>query len=297
MRSLRQLPLLLLALPSAAEAEATLLVSAEGDVRVLVDEKAVPNLRAMELAPVALEAGRHGLRVETTAGAMLAERNLELEEGEALWLHWDGGSLRARDPDELRQRHQGSQPSQPTSHGAPSAMSTLQAGSTVARMVAPSNPVVAGVATGITVASAGSTLVRSAQDASQRSARAPQGPSAVSASEDHSLEGLRQSGYDPYAATGGRPSVDASMASVTFVGAPGAGGQGTGAGQQGGPVEAPRGVGTVPVVPGLHKVMIYSADGVTPLHRGYLQSTAGWVLELSYSMEERPVCSLPEAWR
>ncbi len=291
-------PLILasLLIPSIALGEAHLLVSAEGDVRILVDGEDVGQLAGQGHAPVLVQqAGRHGLRVESHSGKLLAEQNIELDEDETMVVHWDGERLKvqpvramqleaaeAADQDEPRR---------------PSAMQTAQAGATVASMLAPANPVVSGVAVGLSAASAGSTLVHSAGGAIDYASRGPSAPPATSAREDHSLDHLTQSDFDPYEASGGRPTIDASLASVTFVAAAGTDALITIDSQPVGTISEGTREVTVPVVPGMHKVMIFDPDGAELLHTGRLVVTAGWVLEIHFSTTEPPTSTLPEAWR
>ncbi len=291
----RVAPLLLLLLPGSALAEAHLIVSAVGDVRILVDERPVGNLAALGHAPVVIEQpGRHALRVETHSGAVLAERNLQLTDGESLSVHWTGEAFEIQDADALQLgTHSGSGQQQ----RRPSVMQTAQAGTTAASLLAPTNPLVAGVSTGLSTVNAGSTLMEAARTIDLSGPREQATAPATSAHEDHSLDSLERSGFDPYEATGGRPSFDASLATVTFV-AP--------AGTQAlitidsqpvatlaeGAVEA-----TVPVMPGMHRVMIFDASGVDLLHRGYLTVSAGYQLELRFSATEPPVSTLPDTWR
>jgi hypothetical protein len=283
--------LLSLILPRSVLAAATLLVAAEGDVRVRIDGAEVGWVAGQGWATVSIEhPGRHAVRVERRSGGLLAERSVELNDGETLALRWNGQQLEL----DVEIEHGGT-PSDPRRR--PSGMQTAQAASSVASLIAPSNPVVGGVSAGLGLASAGSTLAHSAQGALDAASRGPTAPPATSAREDHSLDPLARSAFDPYAATGGRPSIDASMASVSFVTSPGTQALITIDGQ---PV-ATLGPGaleaTVPVVPGMHRVMIFDAAGVQLNHSGRLTVTAGWVLEIRFSDSEPPVSSLPEAWR
>jgi len=291
---------MLLALaPATAWAEAHLLVSAVGDVKVLLDGEDVGWLAGEGHAPVLVqEPGRHGVQVETYSGELLAERNIDLDDGETMAVRWDGEQLTIRPIRELQlERAAESRAEQAQSQRQPTTMQVAQAGTAIAGIVAPSNPVVAGVSTGLTIAGAGSTLGHSAQGALDAATRQPRTAPATTASEDHGLEHLEQSGFDPYEATGGRPSIDASLASVTFVAPAGTDALVTIDGQPVATIGAERTEATVAVVPGMHKVMIFDATGAQLLHRGYLTVTAGWVVELRFSATEPPVSSLPDAWR
>jgi hypothetical protein len=287
--------LLLLLLPASAWAQAHLIVSAVGDVRILVDDTPVGNLAALGHAPVVIEQpARHGVQVVTYSGEVLAEQNIALEEGETLAVHWNGESLEVRDADALQlgTRTISSQQQQ----RRPSVAQTAQAGTTVANILAPTNPVVAGISTGVSAYNAGSTLVQAARDADLSGSREQATAPATSANEDHSLDSLEQSGFDPYAATGGRPSFDASLASVTFVAPAGTEALITIDSQPVATIGDTSEV-TVAVMPGMHKVMIFDASGVNLVHRGYLTVTAGYVLELHFSATDPPVSTLPDTWR
>jgi len=292
------LALLLLAAPSPAWAGGHLMISAVGDVRVLVDGEDIGRLATEGTAPVLVdEAGRHGLRVESYNGTLLAEQSVQVDEGETLSVHWDGLRLDIQSVSEASLSYIPKNYSSQSTYRSPSSLQVAQAGTTLARLVAPASPTVGGVSAGLSAGSAGSTLVHTAQSIVDAASRRSSAPSAPSAHEDHSLDSLQQSGFDPYEATGGRPSIDASLASVTFVAAAGTQAMITIDGQpvatlSDGAVEA-----TLPVVPGMHKVMFFDATGAELLHSGHLTVTAGWVLEIRFSTTEPPTSSLPEAWR
>lgn len=290
---MRTLALTLLLFPSPVLAEAHLVVSAEGDVRILVDDQDVGALIHQGPVPVVVgQPGRHALRVESHGGSLRAEQSVDLADGETLLVHWDGTRLSVTPQRDRR-------PSSTTgqSYSQPSTVQAAQAGTAVAGLLAPANPVVGTVATGLSVVSAGGTLARTAQSALDASARHSSVPHATSAHEDHSLDSLQQSDFDPYAAAGGRPAFDASLASVTFVAAPGTQALVTIDSQPVATLEQGASEATLALAPGMHKVMIFDATGVELMHRGYLTVTAGWVLELRFSVTEPPTCSLPEAWR
>jgi hypothetical protein len=298
--------LALLLAPGTASAEALLLISAEGDVRVLVDGQSAGDLRTLGTTTMAIEhPTRHVLQVETHSGELLDERSLNLEDGESIGVHWNGEKLSVMTVAQTRAAAAERSASNNVTSGdggqqtrRPSTMQTAQAGSTAASLLAPTNPVVAGVSTGLTAVNAGSTLVRAAQNAADVAGRSSSsGPSATSANENHDLEALQQSGFDPYEAAGGRPSFDASLASVTFVAPAGTQALINMAGQPVGSIADGATEITVPVVPGMHKVMIFDVTGVDLLHRGYLTTTAGHVLEIHFSTEDPPVCNLPDSWR
>lgn len=286
---------LLLLLPTSAWAQAHLIVSAVGDVRILVDGQPVGNLAALGHAPVVFEQpGRHGVQVVTHSGVVLAERNIDLEDGESLAVHWNGEALEVTDADALQL---GTRTTTSQQQRRPSVAQTAQAGTTVANLLAPTNPVVAGISTGVSAYNAGSTLVRTVRDADLSGPREQATAPANSAREDHSLDSLALSGFDPYEASGGRPSFDASLASVTFIAPAGTQAMITINSQPVATLGADAAEATVAVVPGMHKVMIFDATGVELLHRGYLTVTAGYVLELRFSSTEPPVSTLPDTWR
>lgn len=286
---MRSLVLPLLLLPGLAQAEGHLLIRVEGDARLLVDGDEVGTLDRVGYAPLLVEApARHGIRVESHGGTLLAERNLDLADGETFRVLWDGERL-AMELVEAGARSPHAEP-----QAGPSTLQTARAGAAVASMIAPSNPVVVGVSSGLAAVQAGSTLVQAAQSTTRD--RGPAGPGA-GVREDHDLAGLAQSDFDPYAASGGRPAIDASLAAVTFVAAPGTAALITVAGQPVATFGSEGGQATVPVVPGLHKVMIYDASGVSVLHRGYLTATAGVAFELSFTATAPPVSTLPDTWR
>jgi uncharacterized Zn-binding protein involved in type VI secretion len=288
---MRALILLSMLLPQPALAAATLLVAAEGDVRVLIDGAEVGWMASEGWATVLIDQpGRHGVRVERRSGGLLAERNIQLDEGETLALRWDGERLEI----DVDIEHGGSE-SDPRRR--PNGMQAAQAASSVASMIAPANPVVSGVSTGLGLASAGGTLMHSAQGALDAAGRGPSTPPATSAHEHHSLEQLERSSFDPYAATGGRPSIDASLASVTFIAGTDTAALVTIDGQPVATLGPGASEATVPVVPGMHRVMIHDASGAELIHSGRLTVTAGWILEIRFSASEPPVSSLPEAWR
>jgi hypothetical protein len=289
MRCLTLLPLILA--PCLAQAEAQLLIAVTGDVRVTVDGAPVGHLGHEGFAPMLIrQPGRHALRVESHGGTLLAERSIDLDDGETLAVRWDGERLAVETLEATRTQA-------PPAQQRPSALQAAQAGSTVASVLAPGNPVVSGVSTGLAVARAGDTLVQAARAGSglSRDTRAP--PSTATSYADHDLDSLRRGGVDPYAAAGGRPSVDATMASVTFVTPPGTGALISIAGQPVASLGANANEATVLVVPGMHRVMIYASDGATLLHRGYLTTAAGQAIELRFSATAAPSSSLPDTWR
>ena len=292
------LALLLLAAPGPAWAGGHLVISAEGDVRVLVDGDDIGRLAVEGSAPVYVQQpGRHGLRIESYSGTLLVEQSIQVDEGETLSVHWDGQRLHIESLSEQGPSYIPKNYASQSSYRSPSSRQAVEAGTAVASLLAPASPTVGGVSAGLSAVSAGDTLVRTVQSAVDAASRRPYTPGATSAQEDHSLDALQQSGFDPYAATGGRPSIDASLASVTFLTAAGTDALVTIDGQPvatlgDGVVEA-----TLPVVPGMHKVMIFDAAGVQLLHSGHLTVTAGWVLEIRFSTTEPPTSSLPEAWR
>ncbi len=292
--------LLGLALPLPALAEGYLQISAEGDVAILLNDQGVGNLDSLGTASVMVDSGvRHALKVETNSGVLLAERSVEVVDGATLMVHWTGDEL------QIKSGPTGFTPTSYTSRTgsqdrrSPSAMQTAQAGATIAGIVMPASPGVSALQTGLSAVSAGGTMARTAQSASSagRSGSETTGPAATSAKENHGTESLQQSGFDPYEATGDRPTVDESLASVTFVVPPGTELLVSIDGQTVAQLGAGDTEETVAVVPGVHKVMILDASGANVVHRGYLTATAGYVFELHFSATEPPVSTIPDTWR
>ncbi len=300
------IPLLLaLTWTPSALADGYLQVTAEGDVQVLVDGQGVGNLDVLGTATLTVESGiRHELIVQNSGGTQLARRTVEVGDGNTVAVHWDGQQLSTQS---ASPGFQGLSSSAYTSSATrsssgeqerASAMRTAQAGAAIAGIVAPTSPGVALVQTGLTAVSAGTTVARTAQSVSS-SARHHQtaGPSATTAREDHGTEALQQSGFDPYEATGGRPTIDATLASVTFVVSAGTEAMITVDGQPVATIADGTTEATVAVIPGLRKVMIFDPSGVNLIHQGYLTATAGYVFELHFSATEPPVSTLPDTWR
>jgi len=278
----------------AALAGAHLLVSADTNVHVFVDEQPVGSLGQGQRAPVLLaEGGTHSIEIQTTEGTSLHTDSLSISEGKVYCAHWNGSYLRVAECEVA----ESTLPTDPDARSSgPSTMSTVRAGTTAAGLVFPGSTTVSAVQTSTSAISATGTLARAVDQARRDLAPAPS--SSVSrVNESHDLESLHDDALDPYLAAGGASAFDATVANVTFVVPPGTLAIVTIAHQ---PVATFSGDSTqqlVKVVPGMHKVVIQDASGTQILHRGYLTATAGHVFELHFSATEPPTTTLPGTWR
>jgi hypothetical protein len=288
------LPLLALAWAPAARAACHLLLSAEGDVAVFVDDQGVGDLTGGAELPLALDdAGSHRVEVRTVSGRVLHKSHIEVKEEEVLRVRWTGTALQV---EKAEVEAPAAEPGRRSvGERAVDALQTAQAGATVASVVLPGSSVVGAAQSAATVVGAGSTLVRSAQDAASRSASRP--PPRAGGREDHDLTALERSGFDPYAASGGRPDFDASLCAVTLVVPEGFAATVQSDGQTVATLGPGASVQTVLFAPGLHTVQVFDAASGALLYRGRLTASAGQAFDLAFSAAEAPVASLPDVWR
>jgi hypothetical protein len=275
----------------AARAAAYLQVSAEGDVRILLDGQSVGDLTGDDTLPVVVgQAGHHVLTVQTVAGTPLTQRGIDLRDEETLQVHWNGEALTVTKDDEAATSAGGGS----GYRGGGGALQAAESIATVAGALAPASGG-GGVVQGSTAAiSAGTTVIREVQDARSRANARP--PSSRSSHEEHDLGALARSDFDPYAAAG-RPDFDASLCTVTLLGPAGLTVSVVVDGQ---PVAtlgpgAPR--QPVQLVPGMHSVQVLDAISGALLARGHLDAAAGLAFDLTFSATGPPVASLPGVWR
>lgn len=284
---------ILLAWSPAARATGYLLVSAEGDVRILLDGRSAGDLTGGAELPVAVAtAGPHQLAVETVAGTPLAQVQLTVRDEQTLRVHWTGAQLEVADAEESSTTSSAARGSGPR---AGDLLQGAELAVAVASAILPTGGtggLVLGSASALT---AGASLARGVRDAQGRSSQRP--PPSGPVHEEHDLAGLAGHAADPYAAVGGRPAFDASLCAVTFMVPAGLAASVVVDGlpmASLGPAALHQ---TVLLAPGLHTVQVLDAASGALLARGHLDAAAGQAFDLTFSATAAPVASQPGVWR